>query len=704
MLSCPSRYHQVRLQWSRDGCSQLLATDQASCVSTLVLDAPASDAQRPRHSADFFADSPGPGAGGDLPVIAHRGVVVDSERLMRQSPSQSSLQALHRTAESQNTRASEPMPRGGVPGRQPAIAEVLRASPRAKWWSPAGLRPSAAAFHPATTLLGTQPVIVIGTDCGCVVKWNHVTDRRQVAHGSVPGQAWQVEAAHPTTHGAQAVVQVGSDDVPQREFFEGHQARVLFVGFREHQADRMVTVDAAGVVCTWAYSDACFSGGLWFAPLSRTQLDLRSVDVEGPHGSTETRFRFRGCDQESWSYQGGVDFASMHCSRTERTAAGGLVATYIRGSMLQQSSPSAISSPSTRSDSGSMEVFDWSPSGLLLGHTSTAVGCVHVLHGVLLQVALTPAGRELVVLVEFARRDEALSSTGVGSAGKSVNTGALELGVFLVDLECMKVLPERIRHVSQRPAPRGPSCVAISPVSHTSGTDIIYLYHDRCVHVYSVATGQLLHRIDLSLDPLTNFDAVDLAVSPSHGLLGVVLPEARHPVLFSVQAPGFGVARTTRRSFASRSPRWMSTPRRLHHLPAGAADPVLLDDAARTALCEHIAHTCADAAVQVVEARRRAAVNDAEARRKRAPCPIVAAKIPELDSTGLGAVAPASWEAAAELCEWGSCGGHGARPEAEDAGRVHVGDAAASGLLSQTTAIPAEQPSPRAAGETAGAE
>eukprot|EP00741_Cyanophora_paradoxa_P002749 tig00000629_g2669.t1 len=136
-------------------------------------------------------------------------------------------------------------------------------------------RPTCLAYHPALTLMATQPAFVCGLRGGDVVKSNTVP-LRKVIHGGPPSGEHAARAAFGPVKGAGRFL-------TSHEVFTGHRVEVRAVGFRGASTD-MVTVDARAHVFLWRYTEDALSFFGCFTPVAKYRLDMtyHTFEAAGP--------------------------------------------------------------------------------------------------------------------------------------------------------------------------------------------------------------------------------------------------------------------------------------------------------------------------------------------------------------------------------------------------------------------------------------
>jgi hypothetical protein len=125
--------------------------------------------------------------------------------------------------------------------------------------------PCTGCFHPAATILGTQPSIVLAMLNGDVIKCNSsAIERAVIAKPPLPLTGNHAQMASQST--------VTGAYFTTAERFVGHNEPVIFVGFGD--GDIMVTVDVAGIILSWPYDAEKFTGFNWFQPGKKCSLNL----------------------------------------------------------------------------------------------------------------------------------------------------------------------------------------------------------------------------------------------------------------------------------------------------------------------------------------------------------------------------------------------------------------------------------------------
>jgi hypothetical protein len=131
---------------------------------------------------------------------------------------------------------------------------------------------------------------MLGTDDGSILKWNprhSSTKGSGIVYGhtvanSEPGDPHPLHTYDSKINNAPQTLEPDEDsgsgpDGIRREFFVGHYARLLHIGFIHSQQTSItvVSVDETGHLKTWPYTRDAFSGFGWYVPKLSYKIDNR---------------------------------------------------------------------------------------------------------------------------------------------------------------------------------------------------------------------------------------------------------------------------------------------------------------------------------------------------------------------------------------------------------------------------------------------
>lgn len=167
------------------------------------------------------------------------------------------------------------------------------------------IEPTAVAFHPAFTVLGSQPSVMVGLKGGVVMKQN-TADTRYVIHGEclvppapssldgdsaidadVEGKRSTMQKMMGQAADATAVATKVTDEnvvIPSQEFFVNHKSRIVMLG-NYRKTTTVVSLDMNGVVNVWPYEPFAYTGFGWFIPSQHSCVDLTSATYTPKQGA-----------------------------------------------------------------------------------------------------------------------------------------------------------------------------------------------------------------------------------------------------------------------------------------------------------------------------------------------------------------------------------------------------------------------------------
>ena len=375
------------------------------------------------------------------------------------------------------------------------------------------LLPLLCDFHPAFTLLGTQPSTVLSLRSGLVIKCNRPGAERvvngarplnppkrlaaaeEVAAAIAERQASRGAAAPGDKKGKEKQPKESVDAAPllpldalDREYFAGHGAQLLCMGFVEHSSV-MLTIDRTGLLLKWPYRREFYSELGWFRPSEQRWVDLKVKMTTLDKGTEQRHFPPDGLEVPPRDAEGNFPEAFLRSSRaydasrvvplhlpaipwrTARLGDGSVCATYDAGSYRQRLQPNELGSGQELRQ-GAFVTVTRDAEGVLLKH-ETAHFRRKQLAGDLVAACLTPSANELVTLIYF-------SSAGEGPL----------LRLQLLDLRhesSQTWLPTTVTvPVTSRRRPR----LAIGPLFEYTGTDYVYLLVDNLVRILSLGSGE----------------------------------------------------------------------------------------------------------------------------------------------------------------------------------------------------------------------
>lgn len=188
-----------------------------------------------------------------------------------------------------------------------------------------------SVFHPSIDFLGHQHSIMLGLNCGVVVKYNlypgdkypeiinkciteyepqnlydPITENQIIPDilPEIPKEDYQSDDEDYTKtktdedikdeekekeenkekekiEGKKKIEKIEKKEIKEkkkivrREYFNCHLRRIIFIGFIENFTTKMVTVDESGVIVMWLYNKNAFSGYVWYLPQNRYRLNLK---------------------------------------------------------------------------------------------------------------------------------------------------------------------------------------------------------------------------------------------------------------------------------------------------------------------------------------------------------------------------------------------------------------------------------------------
>lgn len=183
-----------------------------------------------------------------------------------------------------------------------------------------------SVFHPSIDFLGHQHSIMLGLNCGVVVKYNlypgdkypeiinkciteyepqnlydPITENQIIPEilPEIPKEDYQSDDEDYTktktdenlkdeenkekekVEEKKKIEKIEEKEIKEkkkivrREYFNCHLRRIIFIGFIENFTTKMVTVDESGVIVMWLYNKNAFSGYVWYLPQNRYRLNLK---------------------------------------------------------------------------------------------------------------------------------------------------------------------------------------------------------------------------------------------------------------------------------------------------------------------------------------------------------------------------------------------------------------------------------------------
>jgi hypothetical protein len=320
----------TQLSFSVDGVSQLLGLDASGVVWLWSLSPPTTASEEPAKHTDAFRAR--------QLAVRYRVDALGLTRVRMGDLGGKTVPGGKQQAQEQQQQQQQPQRNKSRTGDEGSLSGPAKA-----------LTPTLAAFHPAMSILGHQPCIMVSTASGLIVKIN--TDKlgggdvgavvygESLANfdtapeggvmktsapqaksdkpgaaagpgagtpgpaagggggaaapapsslsstGSLAGGAAGAAAAAASSSSKGVGIVVAKDKAvlgPSqvgREFIEFHRCPLVFMGYAEHLSLDLVTLDEAGYMALWPYSDATFSGYKWFIPskTAKLNLDLREL-------------------------------------------------------------------------------------------------------------------------------------------------------------------------------------------------------------------------------------------------------------------------------------------------------------------------------------------------------------------------------------------------------------------------------------------
>ena len=140
-----------------------------------------------------------------------------------------------------------------------------------------GTHPVTVCFHPAFTITGRNPSIMVGSEGGAIVKFNmdfRINDL-DVALAYLPPFV-DVEYVLPQ-NAPDVILAAGKPrkgNRVYRELFHYHRSAIIYMGVVGKVSDRLVSVDDQGHLAIWEYSHDRFKGMCWYEPIHTVQLNV----------------------------------------------------------------------------------------------------------------------------------------------------------------------------------------------------------------------------------------------------------------------------------------------------------------------------------------------------------------------------------------------------------------------------------------------
>ncbi len=421
------------------------------------------------------------------------------------------------------------------------------------------LLPTAANFHPSFTMLGTQPSVVVCMRGGLVAKINRPGSERVVhsaplfrprmllserdaqrmlldkarASGTKPGSEARRHPSEGSGDGDPAL----PSSALTREYFTGHAAPVICVGFREHSSV-MVTLDSSGLLLEWPYRREHHSGHGWFRPSRSMQIGLdlkmlvvlpRSVKLcfpyEGlpsfPGAPTAQRGVYPPVFERAareWEQKRIAPLRLPDLAwRTVRTDTGLVRSTYGDPAKVVGTHSTAEFNSITRDTAGK-----------LLRHTTADYKRQHC-KGALVAACFNPTGSEIATVTRFNDVPEGPQ---------------LRLNVLTIEPKSRGWLPLKITlPIATSTTP----VLAIGPFFDVPQSDYAYLLVDNVLRIYSLGSGLLVwHNSSLHApigDELPVLDS--LAVSPNGRHVAVGSAERQGFWMYTLEPPRKGRIRAS---------------------------------------------------------------------------------------------------------------------------------------------------------------
>lgn len=390
-------------------------------------------------------------------------------------------------------------------------------------------------FHPAFTLLGTQPCVVVGTLGGPLVKINRPGAER-VFHsapllpraGAMPkplvpppqtaaAAAAAAEAAEPPRGAAAAAARADrrrpvaagaskdADDAAfaqwaiSKEYFVGHQAPVLAVSFVENSS-LMSTIAEDGVVILWRYSADAYSARGYYRPSRSARISKYMRALLTDPTTVQVHFPPPGVPVPSVNTDGELPrsfvrvssrYAALRVAPLRLPCLPFRVVTLEEPVGAERRTYGSLTAP-LYGEPVEMNSLTRDSRGVLLRHTS-ALYRWHELEGRLEAAAATSDARHLGILMHFD-----LGETGNAKAAKSP-PGMLRL--CLLSLRTLNWEGVQVT-VPLSESPRAKPLLCIGPVADIPATDYAFVGVDASIRIYSLGSGAQVRVLRASAAPL----------------------------------------------------------------------------------------------------------------------------------------------------------------------------------------------------------